>query len=166
MGDLLVTALQAGLTNVGTLMISAERWGTPFRYEGIFDSPRSHHKMTHNQAEYAEDLLKLDHFHVGAYARLLEKMDSIEEANGTTLLDNTIFTLGAGLGDGATHQYNDLPMVVAGGGGGRLKLGRHIHCEQGTPLANLWLTQLHALGIDEKRYADSTGLLTSIMSQS
>ena len=89
-------------------------------------------------------------------------MDNIEEANGTTLLDNTIFTLGAGMGDGTTHQYNDLPTVVAGGGGGTLKLGTHIHCETGTPLANLWLTQLHALGIPRESYADSTGTLDQL----
>jgi hypothetical protein len=90
-------------------------------------------------------------------------MDRIEEANGTTLLDNTIFTLGAGMGDGTTHQYNDLPLVVAGGGGGKLKLGSHLHCERGTPLANLWLTQLHALGVERKEFADSTGTLKNIL---
>ncbi len=163
MGDLLVTALQAGLTNVGTLMIGPERWQTINNYEGILDQPRSHHAMTHNQPEFVNDLLKLDRFHVATFARLLQKMDGITEANGTTLLDNTIFTLGTGLGDGATHQYNDLPLVVAGGGGGRLKLGQHIHCERGTPLANLWLTQLHALGVRRERYADSTNTLSSIL---
>jgi hypothetical protein len=163
MGDLLVTALQTGLTNVGSLMISAERWQTTVKYEGILDQPRSHHGMSHNQSKFHNDLLKLDHFHVSAYVRLLEKMDKIKEANGTTLLDNTIFTLGAGLGDGATHQYNDLPLVVAGGGGGKLKLGRHIHCPKRTPLANLWLTQLQALGVKRKRYADSTETLSSIL---
>lgn len=163
MCDLMVTALQTGLTNVSTLMIGAERWGTTIKYEGILDHPRSHHGMTHNQHKFVNDLLKLDAFHVSAYARMLEKMDSIEEAGGTTLLDNTIFTLGAGLGDGATHQYNDLPIVVAGGGGGTLKLGRHVHCQRGTPVANLWLTQLNALGINQKRYADSTGTLSSIL---
>ena len=163
MGDLLVTALQAGLTNVGTLMVAPERWTTTNKYEGILDQPRSHHAMTHNQSKFLDDLLKLDRFHVSAFARLLARMDSIEEAAGTTLLDNTIFTLGAGLGDGATHQYNDLPVVVAGGGGGKLKLGRHIHCERGTPLANLWLTQLHALGIKHKSYADSASTLSSIL---
>ncbi|MCH2114941.1 MAG: DUF1552 domain-containing protein [Pirellulales bacterium] len=163
MGDLLVTALQAGLTNVGTLMVAPERWQTTNQYEGILDQPRSHHAMSHNQSEFIDDLLKLDHFHVSAFTRLLEKMDSIEEAGGTTLLDNIIFTLGAGLGDGSTHQYNDLPLVVAGGGGGKLKQGRHIQCEQGTPLANLWLAQLHALGMERKHYADSTGTLSSIL---
>lgn len=163
MGDLLVTALQSGLTNVGTLMVGPERWTTPTNWEGILDKPHSHHAMTHNPQQHLEDLLKLDNFHVSAFARLLERMDGIEEANGTTLLDNTIFTLGAGMGDGTTHQYNDLPLVVAGGGGGKLKLGNHIHCQPGTPLANLWLTQLQTLGIERESYADSTGTLPEIL---
>ncbi|MFT5474258.1 MAG: hypothetical protein ACI856_002595 [Kiritimatiellia bacterium] len=163
MGDLLVTALQTGLTNVGTLMVGPERWQTTKKYEGVLDQPRSHHEMSHDQSKFLNDLLMLDRFHVGAFARLLEKMDAIVEANGTTLLDNTIFTMGAGLGDGSTHQYNDLPLVVAGGGGGKLKLGKHVQCARETPLANLWLTQLHALGIDQDRYADSTGTLSAIL---
>lgn len=164
MGDLLVTSLQVGITNVGTLMVGPERWTTPTNWEGILDKPHSHHAMTHSPQNHLEDLLKLDYFHVSVYARLLERMDSIEEADGTTLLDNTIFTLGAGMGDGTTHQYNDLPLVVAGGGGGTLKLGKHIHCKTGTPLANLWLTQLRCLGIDRESYADSTGTLPEIVS--
>ncbi|MDA0282595.1 MAG: DUF1552 domain-containing protein [Planctomycetota bacterium] len=163
MGDLLVTALQSNLTNVGSLMVGPERWTTPTNWEGILDKPHSHHSMTHSPQNHLEDLLKLDNFHVSAFTRLLERMESIEEANGTTLLDNTIFTLGAGMGDGTTHQYNDLPLVVAGGGGGKLKLGKHIHCRTGTPLANLWLTQLQALGIERESYADSTGTMPEIM---
>ena len=121
MGDLLVTALQNGLTNVGTLMLGPERWTTPTNWEGILDKPYSHHAMTHAIGNHLEHLLVLDRFHVSAFARLLERMDQIKENNDTTLLDNTIFTLGAGMGDGTTHQYNDLPLVVAGGGGGKLK---------------------------------------------
>ena len=162
MGDLLVTALQSGVTNVGTLMVGPERWTTPTNWEGILDKPHSHHAMTHAPQNHLEDLLKLDKFHVSAFARLLERMDQIEEANGTTLLDNTIFTLGAGMGDGTTHQYNDLPVVVAGGGS-KLKLGQHIHCKADTPLANLWLTHLQAMGIERERYADSTGVLSQIL---
>jgi hypothetical protein len=163
MGDLLVTALEIGLTNVGTLMVGPERWTTPTNWEGILDKPQSHHAMTHAPHRHVDDLLKLDNFHVSVFTRLVERMDSIEEAGGTTLLDNTIFTLGAGMGDGTTHQYNDLPIVVAGGGGGALKLGKHIHLKPGTPVANLWLTQLHALGIDREKYADSTGTVLEIL---
>ncbi len=163
MGNLLVTALQVGLTNVGTLMVGPERWTTPTNWEGILDKPKSHHGMTHSPHENVEDLLKLDHFHVSVFTNLVERMAKIEEANGTTLLDNTIFTLGAGMGDGTTHQYNDLPLVVAGGGGGKLKHGNHIHCEPGTPLANLWLTQLHCLGDQRDRYADSDNTVSSLL---
>ena len=97
------------------------------------------------------------------FAYLAEKMDSIEEANGTSLLDNTIFTYGAGLGDGATHQYNDLPIIVAGSGGGRLKTGQHLHCAKETPLANLWLTHAQAMGHPAERFADSTAPISSLV---
>ena len=119
--------------------------------------------MTHAPQDHLEDLFKLDRFHVFAFARLLERMDGIEEADGSTLLDNTIFTLGAGMGDGTTHQYNDLPIVVAGGGGGALKLGHHVQCKPGTPLANLWLTQMQALGMERRSYADSNGTVPEIL---
>ena len=75
----------------------------------------------------------------------------------------TIFTYGAGLGDGATHQYNDLPVIVAGTGGGKLDLGRHLKCPDGTPLANLWLTQARILGLGLDRFADSTGQLNQLL---
>jgi hypothetical protein len=159
MGDLLVTALQIGLTNVGTLMVGPERWTTATNWEGILDKPYSHHSMTHSIDRYLEQLLKLDRFHVATFTRLLKRMDTIEEAGGTTLLDNTIFTLGAGMGDGTTHQYNDLPLVVAGGRSSGIKQGQHIQCRRGTPLANLWLTHLQSLGIDRQTYADSTGTI-------
>ena len=83
--------------------------------------------------------------------------------DGTTLLDNTLLTYGSGLGDGATHQYNDLPIVVAGGKALGFKSGQHLHCADGTPLANLWLTQARAMGIERKRFADSSGTLDSLL---
>lgn len=163
MGDLMITALQSGLTNVSTLMISPERWGSSKMYEGVFDGPRNHHSMTHSQPKHLEDLLTLDKFHIDCFARMVKKMDSIQESDGTSLLDNTMFTLGAGIGDGATHQYNDLPVIIAGSGGGHFKLGEHVQFERQTPLANLWLTQLSALGIELDRYADSNGKLSAIL---
>ena len=180
MGDLMVTALQTGLTNVATFMVGPERWNTPFLYETLFDKPRSHHGMSHNQGKFIEDLLKLDQFHMAQFAYLAEKMDNIEEANGRTLLDNIIFTYGSGLGDGATHQYSALPIILAGSGGGKLITGKHLNLsvtsgpipkkdgqyqkiEGGTPLANLWLTQAKVMGLKQKRYADSTGILSGLL---
>ncbi len=158
MGDLMVVALQAGLTNVATFMVGPERWDTPFLYESVFDKPRSHHQMSHNQTEAIDDLLKLDRFHMEQFAFLVERMDAIEEADGKTLLDNTLLTYGSGLGDGSTHQYNDLPIIVAGGGQ-RVQTGLHINMPEGTPLANLWLTQGQLLGLPANQFADSTGIV-------
>lgn len=162
MGDLMVVALQTGLTRVTTFMIGPERWDTPYLFEELFDKPRSHHQMSHNQTKMIDDLLQVDRFHMQQYAYLLEKMDAIEEADGTTLLDNTLFTYGSGLGDGSTHQYNDLPIIVAGGGK-RTQTGQHINMPEGTPLANLWLTQARMMGLTMERFADSTGTVDELI---
>ncbi len=180
MGDLMVVALQTGLTNVATFMVGPERWDTPYLFESLFEKPRSHHGMSHNQGKYIDDLLKVDRFHMEQFAYLLNKMDNIREVNGTSLLDNTIFTYGSGLGDGSTHQYGALPIIVAGSGGGRLTMGKHINLsansgpvpkedgkykklEGGTPLANLWLTQAQVMGLKDERFADSTGTVSQLM---
>ena len=163
MGDLMIIALQTGLTHVATLMVGPERWNTPFMYEGVFDKPMSHHKMSHNQRVYVEQLMQVDRFHMEQFAYLVEKMDNIQESNGSSLLDNTIFTYGSGLGDGSTHQYNDLPIVVAGKAGGQFKGGSHLHCPDGTPLANLWLTHAQSMGLNIDQFADSTGTLKPLL---
>ncbi len=162
LGDLMVVALQTGLTNVATFMVGPERWDTPYMFEGLFDKPRSHHQMSHNQTKMIDDLLKVDLFHMEQYVYLISKMDQIEQSNGTSLLDNTLFTYGSGLGDGSTHQYNDLPIIVAGGGQ-RVKSGQHINMSEGTPLANLWLTQARMMGLEMDRFADSTGTIDQIL---
>ena len=161
MGDLMVVALQTGLTNVATFMVGPERWDTPYLFEGLFDQPRSHHQMSHNQTKMIDDLLRVDRFHMEQYVYLVNRMSRIEEADGTTLLDNTLFTYGSGLGDGSTHQYNDLPIIMAGGGK-RTTTGQHINMAEGTPLANLWLTQARMMGLETERFADSTGEIEAV----
>ena len=113
------------------------------------------------------------------FAYLCEKMNQIEEANGKSLLDNIMFTYGSGLGDGSTHQYSALPILVAGSGGGKFITGKHLNVsaksglvkkvggtyktpEGGVPLANLWLSQANAMGLKLDRFADSTGMISSL----
>lgn len=162
MGDLMIAALQTGLTNVATMMIGPERWDSPLMYEGLFDKPMSHHVMSHSQDKFVDHLLKVDRFHMEQFAYLIDRMAQIDEADGSTLLDNTIFTYGSGLGDGATHQYTQLPIIMAGSGGGKLKTGQHLHCADGTPLSNLWLTQAHVMGLGLERFADSTSVVNQL----
>ena len=90
-------------------------------------------------------------------------MDTIREADGSSLLDNTMFTYGSGLGDGSTHQFSDLPIVVAGNAQGKFRTGEHLHSPDGTPLANLWLTQAQAMGLNLDKFADSTGTLKTLL---
>jgi len=164
MGDLLIAALQTGLTHVATMMIGPERWNTPFMFDGLFDKPMSHHKMSHNQKTFINELAEVDRFNLKQFAYMLGKMDAIKEADGSSLLDNTIFTYGSGLGDGATHQYEKLPIIVAGRGGGKIKASaQHLVAPKGTPLANLWLTQARLMGVDSERFADSTGEIRSLL---
>ena len=163
MGDLMVVAMQIGLTRVATMMIGPERWDTPFMFEGLFDKPVSYHKMSHNQSVHSEQLKQVDRFYMDQFAYVVEKMDSVKESDGSTLLDNTMVTYGSGLGDGSTHQYNDLPIVVVGKAQGKFRTGEHLHCSDGTPLANLWLTQARAMGLNIEKFADSTGTLKPLL---
>lgn len=163
MGDLMIAALQTGLTRVATLMVGPERWDTPYMFETLFDKPMSHHQMSHDQAKYVNELLRVDRFHLQQFAYLVQKMDRVTEADGTSLLHNTLFTYGSGLGDGATHQYSSLPILVAGGGGGHWRAGQHLHFADPAPLANLWLTQAQIMGLPVDRFADSTGPITSLL---
>ena len=160
MGDLMILALQTDLTRVASLMTAPERWSTPLTVHGLFEKPVQHHGMTHNQGnqEVVTKLKELDRFHVEQFARLVKKMDSITEGEGT-LLDNMIFTLGSGLSSGELHVYTDLPTVVAGSAGGRMSMNRHLKSPKGTPIANLWLTMAQTMGVETHRIGDSTGAL-------
>ena len=162
MGDLLVVALQSGLTNVATFMVGPERWDTPYLYESLFDKPRSHHQMSHNQTKMIDDLLRVDRFHMEQFAYIANRLATITMPGGDSLLDETLLTYGSGLGDGSTHQHNDLPIIVAGGGQ-RMRLKRHINLPEGTPLANLWLTQAQLCGLPMNQFADSTGSISQLL---
>ena len=86
----------------------------------------------------------------------------MKEANGTSLFDNSLITYCAGLGDGATHQYFDLPMIVAGKGQGQVKQGRFIKCKSGTLNSNLWLTLANLMELELDSFADSTGVISDM----
>ena len=90
------------------------------------------------------------------FARFLEKLRSTPEGDGT-LLDHVMILYGSGLSNPDDHNHHDLPILLAGGGAGRIKGGRHIKCRMDTPLANLHLTLLDRMGIPVEHFGDSTG---------
>ena len=159
MGDLMTLAFQQDLTRVATLLIDPERWDTPRMYHGVFETPQNHHVLTHTRGDEAKDTLrKIDHFHVEQFAYFVRRPSEIEEGDGS-LLDNSLISFGSGMGDGRIHDYNNLPLITAGGAGGLLKTGSHYKYNGKTPLANVWLTVLNSLGDERKEFADSTGML-------
>ncbi len=161
MGDLMVLALQTDQTRIATMMVGPERWQTPQLYEGVFEKPISHHVLTHDP-EYDDVVAKIDQFHVDQYAYLIGRLKSIQEGE-SSLLDNCSFILGSGLGNGARHSYEQLPLIVAGSGGGAYETGRHLKASKGTPLANLWLSIADNMGVELERFADSTDRLQGFM---
>ena len=161
--DLMLLGFQMGITNVSTFMIGPERWDATLMYEGVFDKPVQHHNMTHNQKGngYLE-LAKIDTFHMQQYAYMIRRMKEIKESDGSSMLDNSLVTYGAALGDGSTHQYYDLPMIVAGGAQGQIKQGRFIKMKSGTLNSNLWLTLANLMGVEMDSFADSQGVLSDL----
>ena len=159
MTDLIAIAFQQDLTRVATLVIDPERWDTPRMYHGVFDNPQNHHVLTHTKGDEAKETLKkIDRFHVAQFAHLIRRLSEISERDGK-LLDNCLLTYGSGMGNGTIHDYNDLPIVTAGGLGGALRTGRHHKFDNQVPVANLWLTVANRAGIEVESLADSTGAL-------
>ena len=160
MGDLMILALQTDLTRVSSIMVAPERWDTPLMFQGVFKKPIRHHGWTHNQKnkQVLSDLEKLDHFHMRQFSDLCQKMDAIQEGDGT-LLDNMMFTYGSGLSSGMLHECTNLPTVIAGSAGGQLKTNRYDEHVKGTPIANLWVSMAQAMNCPIKQLGDSTGPL-------
>lgn len=161
MYDLLVLAFQTDSTRVATFMLGNEGSNRPYTMVGVKEG---HHTLSHhgNEEEKTSQLRKIDHYLVSQFAYFLERLQSIKEGE-RTLLDNSMIVYGSGLGDGNSHQHHDLPILMAGGGGGTIKTGRHLVYSTNTPLNNLFLSMLDragVAGIDE--LGDSTGRLTGL----
>ena len=164
MGDLMILALQTDLTRVASLMTAPERWSSPLKVEGWFEKPIQHHSWTHGQGNESvrKQLEKLDRFHVEQFVQLVQKMDATPDGEGT-LLDNMLFMMGSGLSSGELHVCSNLPTVIAGEAGGRIKTGQHVRYAEGTPIANLWLSMLRLMGVQTAAIGDSTGALNDVI---
>ena len=157
MFDLLTLGFQTDLTRVSTFLMGREQSTRSYPEVGV---PEPHHPVSHhqNRADQLEKLAKINIFHTQLFAYLLEKLRATPDGDGT-LLDNVILLYGAGLSNSDVHLHHDLPILLAGGGAGHLKGGRHIAAEEHTPLANLHLTILEKMGVPIERLGDSTGKL-------
>lgn len=160
MSDLITIAFQADLTRVVTLMYSREGGNRTYRSIGV---PDAHHGLSHHQndPEKMARLQMIDRHHVATFAYLLGKLRAAQDENGS-LLDHSMVVYGSSLSDSNAHTHDDLPTLLAGGGGGALRGGRHLRYPDGTPMTNLFLTLLDRLGVHRDRIGDSTGRIAHL----
>ena len=155
MTDLQVLAYQADLTRVVTFMLGREFSGMTFPQIGV---PDAHHPITHHQheAEKVVKVAKINAYQVTKFAYLLERLSATPDGDGS-LLDHSTLLYGTGMGDCNAHDPRSIPLLLAGGGAGQLRGGRHLKFPRETPLANLHLTLLDKFGVKLERIGDSTG---------
>ncbi len=106
-------------------------------------------------------IAKIDRYNCELLAYVIGRLQSIEERNGT-LLDNTMLVYGSGIADANRHTHHDLPVLLAGRGGGALLPGRHQRYPDGTPLMNLYLSMLEIAGVAVEELGDSSGPLAHL----
>jgi hypothetical protein len=163
MFDLQVLALRGDVTRVITFQLARESSNRTYPEIGV---PDPHHATSHhgNDPEKVAKIAKINQFHVSLFADFLAQLASVPEGNGT-LLDHSLYVYGSGMGNPNVHDHVNLPVLVAGGGAGKARGGRHVRFEAPTPLANLHLTLLDSVGVRLDSFADSTGKLDALFSR-
>jgi hypothetical protein len=160
MYDLLALAFQTDTTRISTFMIAHDGSNRSYPFIGVSDG---HHDLSHHggNAEKKRKIAAINQFHVAQFAYFLDKLKSIKEGEGT-LLDQCLIVYGSGISDGDAHAHHDLPVLLAGKGGGTLAPGRHLRFERNTPMTNLYLSMLDRMDVGVERIGDSTGRLPGL----
>ena len=160
MFDLQVLAYQTDLTRVISFMVSREFSSRTYPEIGV---PEAHHPTSHHQndPDRLAKLVRINTYHTTLLAYYLDKLQATPDGDGS-LLDQITMLYGGGLSDGHRHSSENLPILVVGGGGGRLKGGRHVRCPNPTPMSNLHLTLMDTLGLAVERFGTSTGALDTV----
>jgi hypothetical protein len=162
MMDMIATAFQSDTTRVSTFMFGNAVSNVNFRFlEGVTGG---HHDTSHHQKD--PDKLRqyqlINRWHIEQYAYLLGKLKCMKEGD-STVLDNSMVLFASALSDGNSHNPHKLPVVLGGGGGGRIETGQHIVAGDDDPLSNLYVSMLDAFGAPVERFADSTGPLKGLL---
>lgn len=161
MHEMIILAWRLDLTRVVTFMWANEGSNRRFPHLGIAEG---HHHLSHHgdDASMVEQIRLINRFQMEEFAWFLNRLRNTRDGNAGSLLDNSMVLLGGAIGDGNRHNHDDLPIVLAGSGGGTLSPSGHVQAAKDTPLCNLYLSMLDRLGIREPRFGDSTGRLAGI----
>jgi hypothetical protein len=160
--DLIAHAFACDITRVASFMFVGGAF-SDWSFLGFKDE---HHFMSHfaDQGDYVEKLDKICKWEMERIAKFLTTLDSIKEADGTTVLDNTLVFTSSDVADGGLHNYDNLPIILAGGGGTVTKTGQNLALPAEQPLANLHCSMLKFVGVDQTTFGiDGTGVLDALM---
>lgn len=157
MFDLQVLAYQGDVTRVITFMMGREFSGRTYPEIGVSDA---HHPISHHQRDPVrmDKCARINQYHVSLFSYYLERLRATPDGDGT-LLDHSAIIYGAGMSEGNGHVPENLPILLVGGGAGKLAGGRHIKYPKGTPLANLHMALLDKIGAPVESIGNSTGRL-------
>jgi len=161
MFDLLILAFQTDSTRVATFLLAHDGSNRSFGDIGV---PEGHHDLSHheNDAEKIQKVSDIDRWYVGQLAGFLQKLERVKDLDGHSLLHNSMILYGGGNADGNRHTHVNLPVLLAGGGGGALTPGRYVR-HGAKPLTNLFLTLAQRMGLEHlERFGDSTGPLANV----
>ncbi len=157
MYDLMVLAFKTDTTRVGTFMLGNEGSNAAYPMIGVTEG---HHSLSHHQndADKMSKIAAIDKYFAEQFAYFVKQLRDTNEGD-RSLLDNCMIVYGGAIRDGNRHDHHDLPVLVAGGAGGLLTQGRQYTFASETPLNNLYLTMVNAVGAKLDHFGDSTGKL-------
>ena len=161
MFDTLVLAFQTDSTRVATMLLAHDGSNRSFAEIGV---PEGHHDLSHHAEDTGkiQKISDIDLWYVKQFTRFLERLRDTKDVDGNSLLQNSMILYGSGNADGNRHTHVNLPIVLAGGGGGTLTPGRFIqHGSQ--PTSNLFLSLADRMGVAGlERFGDSSGRLANV----
>ena len=160
MFDLQLLAFQADITRVVTFQLTRELTNRTYPEIGV---PDAHHPTSHhgNDPEKLAKIARINAFHVSLFSEFVQKLKTTPDGDGT-LLDNTVYLYGSGMGNSSLHDHVNLPILVAGGAAVGMNGGRHIRYEKGKSLANLHVTLLDRVGVNLDKFGDSDGKVENL----
>ena len=159
--DLLAVAFQADLTRVASFMNGRDVSYHNYPELGFSDG---HHPLSHhgNVPEKIAKFARVNTYEVTMFAKFLEKLRSTPDGDGT-LLDHAVVLYGSGMSHGNQHSHTGLPVIVAGGGAGRIKGDRHlthpVSLANGIPNGNVLLSIAHTFDCDLDSFGQSNGTI-------
>ena len=155
--DLQLLALQSNLTRVVSFMIGKEQSARPYPQIGV---PEAHHPLSHHNdvPDLVAHMSKINRYHAELFSRYLTKLRATPDGDGS-LLDHMTLLYGSGISNSTRHSGDNLPILIAGGGAGRLRGGRHLAYSDQPTMANLLVTLMDKLDVPVERIGGSTGKL-------